>query len=216
MAEVDREFPDVVAATAHSRFRSPSDLSIAASFAQHYGVATGRAVLGEIATEYVHVESGRLVWHLDAVSGSVDDVDTCCVNETTIATEQVDREPASTPSFRGVAHSRAVGAIDVPPVTTSRSPARLASPSRPRRRIAGVDRRTRDRRSVRPATRSRLERSRRAVRSLPRRATGGWRRRDRVRVAPSDLIDDVVDNVARRATSTSTSCSSNHDPASAP
>jgi Stealth protein CR2, conserved region 2/Stealth protein CR3, conserved region 3/Stealth protein CR1, conserved region 1/Stealth protein CR4, conserved region 4 len=81
MAEVEDEFPDVVGATRHSRFRSPSDLSTAASFTQHYALATQRATLGEIATEYVHVESGRLRWHLDHVRFG-GDIDTLCLNET--------------------------------------------------------------------------------------------------------------------------------------
>lgn|GEM_PF-255684 len=81
MYELEQEFPDIVERTAHSRFRSPSDLSIAASFAQHYGFATGRGVLGEIDTEYVHVESGRLEWHLDRIRLGRD-LDTFCINET--------------------------------------------------------------------------------------------------------------------------------------
>lgn len=81
MYELEAEFPEIVKRTAHSRFRSPSDLSIAASFAQHYGFATGRGVLGEIDTEYVHVESGRLDWHLDRIRLGRD-LDTFCINET--------------------------------------------------------------------------------------------------------------------------------------
>lgn len=87
MSEVEREFPDVVGATRRSRFRSPTDLSTAASFSQHYAFATQRAVLGEIATEYVHVESGRLRWHLDRVRLS-GDVDTFCINETGVGSRQ--------------------------------------------------------------------------------------------------------------------------------
>jgi hypothetical protein len=81
MYELEAEFPEIVEQTAHSRFRSPSDLSIAASFAQHYGFATGRGVLGVIDTEYVHVESGRLDWHLDRIRLGRD-LDTFCINET--------------------------------------------------------------------------------------------------------------------------------------
>ncbi len=81
MEEIEREFADVVGATMHSRFRSPSDLSIAASFAQHYALATGRAVLGQIACDYVHVESGRLKWHLNRLQlGRA--YETFCINET--------------------------------------------------------------------------------------------------------------------------------------
>ena len=81
MTEVEREFADVVDATRRSRFRSPADLSTAASFSQHYALATGRATLASIAHEYVHVESARLRWHLDAIRLGRD-VDTCCINET--------------------------------------------------------------------------------------------------------------------------------------
>ncbi len=88
MEEIEKEFPDAVCRTSHSRFRSPTDLSIAASFAQHYAVAVGKAVLGTISTEYVHVESGRLGWHLDRILLGRD-VDTFCINET----EQRDSNP---------------------------------------------------------------------------------------------------------------------------
>lgn len=81
MYELEAEFPEIIKRTAYSRFRSPSDLSIAASFAQHYGFATGRGVLGGIETEYVHVESGRLDWHLDRIRLGRD-LDTFCINET--------------------------------------------------------------------------------------------------------------------------------------
>lgn len=81
MAEVEREFPDIIDATRRSRFRSPADLSTASSFSQHYALATGRATLGSVAHEYVHVESARLRWHLDAIRLGRD-VDTCCLNET--------------------------------------------------------------------------------------------------------------------------------------
>lgn len=87
MAEVEREFPDIVAATRRSRFRSPADLSTAASFAQHYAFATQRAVLGEISTEYVHVESGRLRWHLDRIRLN-GEVDTYCINETGVGSRE--------------------------------------------------------------------------------------------------------------------------------
>jgi hypothetical protein len=81
MQRMETEFADIVGRTAHSRFRSTTDLSIAASFAGHYGIATQDSVIGDIAAEYVHVESGRLQWHLDRIrlSGRFD---TFCINET--------------------------------------------------------------------------------------------------------------------------------------
>ena len=92
MCDMEQRFADVVRATQHSRFRSPTDLSTAASFAQHFALATGRAVLGDISTEYVNVESGRLDWHLDRIR--LDDrLDTYCVNEThRDGAEHADRE----------------------------------------------------------------------------------------------------------------------------
>ncbi|MEP4648681.1 MAG: stealth conserved region 3 domain-containing protein, partial [Ilumatobacter sp.] len=67
MEEMESEFADIVTRTQRSRFRSPTDLSTAASFAQHYALATRRGVLGDVSTEYVHVESGRLRRHLDRI-----------------------------------------------------------------------------------------------------------------------------------------------------
>jgi Stealth protein CR2, conserved region 2/Stealth protein CR3, conserved region 3/Stealth protein CR1, conserved region 1 len=84
-------FSDEVEATRHSRFRSPSDISVAASLGQHYALATGQAVHGDVSTEYVHVESGRLAWHLDRIrlSGRFD---TFCINETNDGSGLPDRE----------------------------------------------------------------------------------------------------------------------------
>jgi hypothetical protein len=81
MADMEAEFGEIVAGTQRSRFRAPTDLSTAASFAQHYSLATQRGVLGDVSTEYVHVESGRLDWHLDRIRLG-DDLDTYCINET--------------------------------------------------------------------------------------------------------------------------------------
>lgn len=91
-SEAETEFGDIASRTQQSRFRSPSDVSTAASFFQHYGLATGRAVLGDVANEYVHVESGRLDWHLDRIRLS-NDLDTFCINETSdLQGIDVDRE----------------------------------------------------------------------------------------------------------------------------
>ena len=78
---MEAEFTEIIEQTRHSRFRARTDLSTAASFAQHYALATGRAVLGELRTEYVHVESGRLATHLERIRLG-DNLDTYCINET--------------------------------------------------------------------------------------------------------------------------------------
>lgn len=79
--DLEADFPDIVERTRHSRFRSPADVSIAASFAQHYALATGRAVIADIGNRYVNVESDRLGIALDRIR-LADDVDTYCINET--------------------------------------------------------------------------------------------------------------------------------------
>jgi hypothetical protein len=63
--ELERRFPEIMNRTAHSRFRHRDDLSVAASFALHYALATERAVVGDLAAEYAHLESPRLPWMLD-------------------------------------------------------------------------------------------------------------------------------------------------------
>ena len=99
MEEIATEFAQIVDETAHSRFRSPNDLSIASSFAQHYALATQRGVAGRIRNEYVHVESGRLDWHLDRLRlGRF--FDTFCINETEQTAEGAeDRERTITAFF---------------------------------------------------------------------------------------------------------------------
>ena len=92
LQQMEAEFSEVVRKTAHSRFRSPTDLSIAASFGGHYGLGVADSVIGQIEAEYVHVESGRLQWHLDRIRLSRR-FDTFCVNETRSGTAgAVDRE----------------------------------------------------------------------------------------------------------------------------
>ncbi len=82
--DMERDFAEIVQRTQLSRFRSSTDVSTAASFGQHLAIATRRAVFGDIATEYVHVESGRLDWHLDRIRFG-GDLDTFCINETSAA-----------------------------------------------------------------------------------------------------------------------------------
>ena len=78
---LSNEFADVIDATVRARFRSPSDVSVAASFAAHYGALTGRAVPGSLDAAYVHLESGRRSVALDRI-GLGRDYDTFCLNET--------------------------------------------------------------------------------------------------------------------------------------
>jgi hypothetical protein len=53
-----------VAATAHAPFRSDTDLSMLSSFAQHYGLLTGRAYAGESERAYINISNSDLEWQL--------------------------------------------------------------------------------------------------------------------------------------------------------
>ncbi|MDX2381224.1 MAG: stealth family protein, partial [Acidimicrobiia bacterium] len=81
MDEIEAEFPEPYARTVASRFRSPDDLSVPASLAQHYALLTGRGVEGELRNDYVNLESARLGLHLERLRLSRS-FDTFCINET--------------------------------------------------------------------------------------------------------------------------------------
>lgn len=90
MAELEQTFPDEFATTRANRFRAATDISTAASLGLHVGLATGRAVLGELSNDYVHLESPRLQRHLDRLLHDRS-FDTFCLNET----EQASADPAA-------------------------------------------------------------------------------------------------------------------------
>jgi len=73
-------FHDAVNATMHSKFRSQQDISVAASFAQQYGLAMGTSILGEINSCYVSLSSDRLRWYLDEIE-MARSYDSFCINE---------------------------------------------------------------------------------------------------------------------------------------
>ena len=50
LEEIERRFPDEVARTARSPFRSDTDLSMLSSFAQHFGLLTGTSYVARILT----------------------------------------------------------------------------------------------------------------------------------------------------------------------
>ncbi len=81
LEEFTKRYADEVEATIHHRFRNPDDISVAASLAQSYAIASGQAVIDSMAAEYVHLESARLRWHLDRLRLGRG-FDTFCLNET--------------------------------------------------------------------------------------------------------------------------------------
>lgn len=89
LADLEREFPDQVAATAASRFRSGDDLSIASSLAHYYGFVTGRAVPGPVKSVYADIADPTSPAKLDKLLAQRD-ADQLCLNET--AADQADAE----------------------------------------------------------------------------------------------------------------------------
>ncbi len=57
LERLTEEFPEQLATTARSRFRSEHDVSVASSLAQHYGLLTGTAVEADIATRFVDLSN---------------------------------------------------------------------------------------------------------------------------------------------------------------
>jgi hypothetical protein len=81
--ELCKRYAGDVEVTRGHRFRHPDDISVAASLAQSYAIATGQAVFGSLDSEYVHLESARLRWHLDRLLLGRR-FDTFCLNETEV------------------------------------------------------------------------------------------------------------------------------------
>jgi glycosyltransferase involved in cell wall biosynthesis len=68
LEEIEQRFPDAVARTARSPFRSDTDLSLLSSFAQHYGLLTGTAYVAEhpdpSERAYINISNSDLEWQL--------------------------------------------------------------------------------------------------------------------------------------------------------
>lgn len=97
LTEMEDRFPAEFACTVGSRFRQPTDLSIASCFSHYYAFATGRAVTGHIDAEYINIatrwaplQMRRLLEYRDR--------DVVCLNETDVPPgreEATGREVAS-------------------------------------------------------------------------------------------------------------------------
>ena len=62
--EIERRFPEAVAATARAPFRSDTDLAMLSSLGQHYGLTTGTAYVGEAEFEFVNLSNSDLARQL--------------------------------------------------------------------------------------------------------------------------------------------------------
>ncbi|MFG2059872.1 stealth family protein [Micromonospora sp. NPDC048871] len=80
LAEIQREFPQEHARTAHSRFRSATDIIITYSLYHYYAFLTGRALPGQVNYGYVQLAVPDLVARLKRAEARRD-WDTFCIND---------------------------------------------------------------------------------------------------------------------------------------
>ena len=64
LREIEARFGEAVAATARAPFRSPTDVSLLSSFAQHYGLLTGTAYRAEAASAFIDLSNARVARQL--------------------------------------------------------------------------------------------------------------------------------------------------------
>jgi hypothetical protein len=62
--ELTERFPEALATTARSPFRSDTDVSTLSSLAQHYGLMTGASYVGEASRAYINLSNSDLGWQL--------------------------------------------------------------------------------------------------------------------------------------------------------
>src|SRR5690606_28334712 len=60
LSEVAARFPEAVDGTAHAPFRSPTDVSMLSSLAQHYGLATGTAFAARAEHAFIDLSNARV------------------------------------------------------------------------------------------------------------------------------------------------------------
>jgi hypothetical protein len=89
--ELEREFPEVFARTAASRFRHPDDHSVPSSLHNYYALFTGRAVVGGLRYTYLNLADFDAVRHRTRALLSRRDFDTFCVNDTAEPDEAAER-----------------------------------------------------------------------------------------------------------------------------
>jgi hypothetical protein len=64
LEEIAGRFPAEIDATAHAPFRSETDVSLLSSLAQHYGLASGTAYVGEAEHAFVNLSNSDVEWQL--------------------------------------------------------------------------------------------------------------------------------------------------------
>ncbi|MFW6640079.1 stealth conserved region 3 domain-containing protein [Nocardiopsis algeriensis] len=83
LEELEREYPQVFAATAASRFRHPGDHSIPSSLHNYHALLTGRAVMGRLRYTYLNMADAEAVRKRTRELLANRNHDSFCVNDTT-------------------------------------------------------------------------------------------------------------------------------------
>ncbi|WP_223830485.1 stealth family protein [Nocardiopsis quinghaiensis] len=89
--ELEKEFPEVFARTAASRFRHPDDHSVPSSLHNYYALFTGRAVVGGMRYTYLNLADFDAVRSRTETLLSQRNFDTFCVNDTADPKESAER-----------------------------------------------------------------------------------------------------------------------------
>lgn len=89
--KIEELFPEEVARTTNSRFRSPADLPLASSLHHHVGFALGLAVPGNITSAYADLGDPDLEQQLGAIS-SLRHAEVFCLNDTDSAAMPPERK----------------------------------------------------------------------------------------------------------------------------
>lgn len=81
LAELEAQHPELFRQVASARFRDPTDVSIASSLIHFHGYATGRAIPGSIAYDYLDISSERAPLRLEWFAFQRK-LDVVCLNDT--------------------------------------------------------------------------------------------------------------------------------------
>lgn len=98
LAEIELRYPAEVCRTAHSQFRSRTDISMAASLAHYYGYFTGRAIPGTLRYFYADIARQETPLRLDALL-RIRDADTFCLNDIDSSADQASTVTSTVRTF---------------------------------------------------------------------------------------------------------------------
>ncbi|WP_309059410.1 stealth family protein [Streptomyces sp.] len=98
LQEIEHEFADAHRQTSHSRFRSPTDISIPSSLYHYYAYFTGRAVPSDISFAYLDLAKPEIQRRLGILLAKRDR-QAFCINDTLSDGQDVERQTAMLSRF---------------------------------------------------------------------------------------------------------------------